>query len=386
MKLKACFITGSRAEYGLLYPLIKRLKLDNNFKVQIIATGMHLMNDFGNTYRIIEKDFGIDKKVDIAFTGDGNIDVAKATGNGIIGFTSAFKELKPDFIVLLGDRYEIFATAICAYLMRIPIVHIHGGEITEGAIDDGIRHSITKMSQLHFTSTEEYRKRVIQLGEESQRVFNVGALGVENIKTMELLPKSELEKQINFALNTEYVLVTFHSETMEKDGGINQLQNLLKVLNKVKYKVIFTKPNSDAHGKIIIQIIERFVRKNPGRVALYSSMGQLKYLSTIKYASVVIGNSSSGIIEAPSLKVPTVNIGGRQKGRIRAASVIDVNSDIKSISAGIKKAFSTAFKKECLKISNPYGKGNTSGQILSILKKNKTLITQNTKSFYDLWR
>ncbi|MCX5778213.1 MAG: UDP-N-acetylglucosamine 2-epimerase [Elusimicrobia bacterium] len=387
MNKKICFVTGSRAEYGLLCPLIKRISKEKTFRIQIAVTGMHLIKDFGNTYREIAKDYKIDAKVDIGLKGSADTDVAHAVATGISGFTKSFSVLKPDFVILLGDRYEIFAAAISAFLLKIPLVHIHGGELTEGAVDDGLRHAITKMSSLHFTAAKEYRDRVIQMGEEPCRVFNVGSLGVENIHEMHLLSKGDLQEQLKINLEGKYLLVTFHPVTMEQDNGIAQLKNLLLALDQIKdMHIIFTLPNADAGGRAMIKTIQSYVSNNSSKASAFVSLGQLKYLSAMKYASAVVGNSSSGIIEAPSLKVPSVNIGDRQKGRLRAKSVIDCDPSIVSIANTVKQVLSESFKKKCSKAVNPYGGGNASAKIVSVIKRRIDLIQRSGKSFYDIGR
>ena len=387
---KICIITGSRAEYGLLYWLIKEIQEDPDLNLQIIATCMHLSPEFGLTYHEIEADgFLIDKKIEMLLSSDTPVGITKSMGLAFLGFADAFAELKPDIIVLLGDRFETFCAAGAACVARIPVAHIHGGEITEGAIDDAFRHAITKMSHLHFTSTEEYRRRVIQLGEDPDRVFNVGAIGVENIRKLLLLSKEALQKEIGFNLGERYFLVTFHPVTLESGTAENQFKSLLNALDQVtsdpnhSTKIIFTKANADTDGRVINQLIDEYVAEHSDKAITFTSMGQLRYLSAMKYAAAVIGNSSSGIIEAPAFKVPTVNIGKRQKGRVQARSVIDCEAEVTAIRESIETALSPAFMDGLTDTSNPYEGISTCETIVGILKKTQ-LNGLIKKSFYDL--
>ena len=364
---KICVVTGSRAEYGLLSGLMRAIKEDSELELQVIATNMHLSPEFGLTYRNIEEDgFFINKKVEMLLSSDTASATAKSVGLGFIGFADAYEDLHPDMVVVLGDRYEILSAVSTALFYKIPVAHLHGGEITEGAYDDCIRHSITKMSHLHFTSTEEYRRRVIQLGEEPNRVFNVGAPGIENIKKVPLMSKSELEASLDgFSLGEKYLVVTYHPVTLENSTASEQIQNLLWALDKyLDYKVIFTLPNSDTDGRIIIQILNEYVAKNPGRAIAYPSLGIKRYLSALKYAKAVVGNSSSGIIEVPSFGIPTLNIGDRQKGRLAADSVVNCGPQKEEILEGLKKVLYTEYKN----IHNPYEGKNTTYDILRVLK------------------
>ena len=303
-----------------------KIKAAKKFELQIIATGMHFSSEFGLTYKEIEKDgFSINKKIEMLLSSDSPVAVCKSMGLGLTGFTDVYNDLNPDIILVLGDRYEILMAVCGALIHNIPVAHLHGGELTEGAIDDAMRHSISKMSHLHFTSTEEYRKRVIQLGELPQRVFNVGAIGMDNIKNLKLLSKKELQKELNFTLNKHNLLVTFHPVTLENNTAQEQFQNLLDALDEQKdTNIIFTKANADTYGRIINKMIDEYVLNNSGKAIVFTSMGQLKYLSAMQFVDAVVGNSSSGIIEAPSFKTGTINIGDRQKGRIKALSIIAV--------------------------------------------------------------
>ncbi len=384
---KVCIITGSRAEYGLLKPLIKKLKDSKSLELQIIATCTHLSPEFGLTYQEIENDgFKINEKIEILLSSDTSIGISKSMGLAMISFCEAFDRLKPNIIIILGDRYEIFAAASAATVARIPIAHIHGGETTEGAFDESFRHSITKMSYLHFTSTEEYRKRVIQLGEDPQRVFNVGAIGIENIKTIDLLEKDKLQETLGYQFGEKTILVTFHPTTLENNTAENQFKNLLDAIEEFEtIKVIFTKSNADIGGKIINNMIDEYVKRNNQKSVAYTSLGSVKYLSVMKYCDVVVGNSSSGIIEAPAFMIPTINIGDRQKGRVQAKSVINCEPIKNDIITSLNKAFSEEFKKALKDTKNPYGDGNVTDRIItqieSYLLNDKI---QLKKAFYNI--
>lgn len=385
-KKKICIITGTRAEYGLFYPLLKKIQVDGQLELQICVSGMHLSPEFGLTYKVIENDgFEVNEKVEMLLSSDTEVGVTKSIGLGIIGFADTLNRLKPDLLILLGDRFETLAAAITALIARIPIAHLYGGELTEGVIDEAIRHSITKMSILHLVSTEEYKRRVIQLGEEPDRVFNVGALGIDNIKNLKLLKKDELERELNIKFGKRNVLVTFHPVTLEKNTAENQFGELLGALDQFKdLKIIFTKPNSDPNGRVLIKYIDEYVSSNPDRAVSFVSMGQLNYLSAIQHVDVVLGNSSSGIIEVPSLGKPTVNIGDRQKGRIKAESVIDCKPQKASIVKSLEKAFTPEFSEFCKTVKNPYGDGNSAEVILDILKTRIGKLTSLKKTFYNL--
>jgi len=383
IKRKICFVTGSRAEYGLLYQLIKEIDEDQDLKLQIIATGMHLSEDYGNTFKQIEEDgFTIDKKVDIALLSDTEMSISKSIGIGVEKISKSFNEIKPDLIVVLGDRYEIFSAAIAAMIIKIPLAHIHGGEATEGLIDEPIRHSITKMSHLHFTATNDYRNRVIQLGEQPDKVFNFGGIGIDNIYKLDLLERDNFEKKINFKLGKKNILVTFHPVTLEKSTSKIHFQELLNSISDLKdTKIIFTKANSDIDGRIINQMIDEYVSKNDSSIA-FKSMGQLNYLSALQFVDAVVGNSSSGIIEAPSFKIGTVNIGDRQKGRIKAISVINCLPNKENIDDALLKLYSKEFNEVVSKVINPYGNGGASIKIAKVLKS-ANLENIIKKSFYD---
>ena len=383
-KRKICIVTGTRAEYGLLYWLMKEIELDEKLELQIIVTGMHLSPEFGLTYQEIEKDFKIDKKVEMLLSSDTSVGISKSMGLAQISFAEAYEELSPDIIVVLGDRYEIFSAVSAAMIARIPIAHLHGGEATEGLIDEPIRHSITKMSHLHFTAADKYKDRVIQLGEQPNRVWNVGGLGIENIKRLKLFSKVEFEKSIDFTLNKKNILVTFHPVTLENATAEVQFTELLHALDQLEStNIIFTKANSDTDGRLINKMIDDYVKTNQHKSIAFTSLGQLRYLSALQYVDAMVGNSSSGLIEAPSFKIGTIDIGDRQKGRIKASSVIDTKNTKESILEGFERLYSTQFQKELLKTINPYGDGYSSGKIINILRDIK-LENILKKSFYDL--
>ncbi len=367
---KICFVTGSRAEYGLLSGLMRAVQEESTLELQIIATNMHLSPEFGLTYHEIENDgFTINRKVEMLLSSDTANATTKSVGLATIGLADAYEDLRPDLLVVLGDRYEILAAVSAALFYKIPIAHLHGGEITEGAYDDCIRHAITKMSHLHFTSTEEYRNRVIQLGEQPDRVFNVGAIGIENIKKIPLMSKEELEESLNFKFDNKCLLVTYHPVTLENATAEEQCTNLLRVLDEYPdYKVIFTLPNSDTDGRIIIQLIREYVANNSERSIAFTSLGLKRYLSALKYVTAVVGNSSSGIIEVPSFGIPTLNIGDRQKGRIAADSVVHCGTAEYEIQKGLDTVLSEDFIERAKVVANPYEKVETINSILQVIK------------------
>lgn len=382
--MKVCVVTGTRAEYGLLYWLMKEIDSDSELELQIIVTGMHLSPEFGLTYKLIEQEFNINKKIEMLLSSDTPVGISKSIGLAQISFSEAYDELKPDLVILLGDRYEIFAAATAAMVARIPIAHLHGGETTEGAFDEAIRHSITKMSHLHFTATDEYRRRVIQLGEAPERVFKVGGLGIENIKRLNLMSREEFENSINFKLNNKNLLVTFHPVTLEEYTTEQQFMQLLNALDTlINTHIIFTKANSDTDGRIINKLIDDYVNSNPSKSVAFASLGQLRFLSALQYVDGVVGNSSSGLAEAPSFKIGTINIGDRQKGRIKASSVIDAEPDYQSILKAIEHLYSDSFKEILINTKNPYGEGSASSEIIQIIK-NTSLKHILKKSFFDL--
>jgi len=382
---KICVITGTRAEYGLMSRVMRLIKEDADLQLQIIATNMHLSVEHGETYKEIEADgFVIDWKIPILSSSDNTNATVKSVGAGIIGFADAYEDLQPDMIMVLGDRYEILAAVSAALFYKIPVIHLYGGEITEGAYDDAIRHAITKMSHLHFTSTEEYRQRVIQMGEQPETVHYVGALGCENIRQIPLMNKEELEKSLNFALDKNTILVTFHPVTMETNTAETQFKELLAAIDKFEdLRVIFTMPNSDTDGMVIMDLIKKYVAKNPEKAVWFTSLGMKRYLSALKYVGVVVGNSSSGIVEVPSFHTPTLNIGDRQKGRIAAASVVNclpTEDDIKE-----KLAFIMQHNKGINPlVINPYDKPNTAYEIVRIIKEHLKQNINPVKKFYNL--
>lgn len=384
---KICVVTGTRAEYGLLSRLMRMIKDSPMTQLQVIATNMHLSPKFGNTYQEIEKDgFTIDQKIPIIEENDKDdaVTTVKSMAKALAGFADAYNALKPDLVVVLGDRYEILAAATAALIERIPIAHIHGGEITEGAYDDAIRHSITKMSQLHFTSTEQYRKRVIQLGEQPRRVFYVGALGVENIKKLKLLTKKEIETDVNFKLNKNTILVTYHPVTLGTHTVEQDIKDFMAALEERKdLRVFFTMPNSDNGSKAIVDAINEFVANNSDRAISFKSLGIKRYLSVMKRVGAVVGNSSSGLIEVPSFGIPTLNIGDRQKGRISAPSVYNCDTDTKSILKGLDFIMLPDFKKIAAEKHNPYDKRGTAKAIFEVIST-YPLDELKQKRFYDI--
>ena len=381
---KICVVTGTRAEYGLLRWVMEGIRQSPELELQLVVTGMHLSPEFGLTVEMIEADgFMINRKVETLLSSDTAVGVTKSMGLGMIGFADALAELKSDLMLILGDRYEIFAAAASAMIARIPIAHLHGGETTEGAFDESIRHSITKMSHLHFVAAEEYRRRVIQLGEQPKHVFNVGGLGIDSILRFKLLSRDELEDALDFKLLKYNLLITFHSVTLEKNTSAQQMDELLAALAELKDTgLIFTMPNADTDGRVLFDQINHFCAENPQAHA-YSSLGQLRYLSCIEHVDGVVGNSSSGLTEVPSFKKGTINIGDRQRGRLRASSVIDCEPEFKSIAMALERLFSAEFQAELPKVVNPYGNGGASEAILQTLTAQsfKNLLK---KSFLDM--
>ena len=381
--MKVAVFTGTRAEYGLLYWLLKDIQDDPELVLQLLVSGMHLSPEFGETYQQIEQDgFFIDEKIEILLSSNSAVGAAKSMGLGVLGFADALNRLKPDVLVILGDRFEALAAAQTAMILRVPILHLHGGEITEGAYDDAIRHAISKFSYLHGTSTEEFRQRVIQLGEQPERVKNVGAIGLDHIKRAEFMDVAEIAGSLDFPLNQPYFLVTYHPVTLGEEKPEQSFNALLDALDEFKdHQVIITYPNADDGGRRIIPLLEQYAKLNPNRVCAIPSLGQKRYLSTVKNAAVVIGNSSSGIIEVPSFNVPTVNIGVRQQGRLAAKSVLNCDANKLSIMASIKSAINREYTSPNEHIENPYGAGNASGQVITMLKN---MQFEPNKSFYDL--
>ncbi|MGI9526131.1 MAG: UDP-N-acetylglucosamine 2-epimerase [Weeksellaceae bacterium] len=381
---KVCIVTGTRAEFGLLRPLIEKIEKDKDFQLQLVATGMHLSPEFGNTINEIEeKGYKVDKKVECLVSSDSAVGVSKSMALALSGFADVYEDLQPNLLIVLGDRTEILAAVLAAAVANIPIAHIHGGETTEGAYDEAIRHSITKFSHLHFTSTETYRKRVIQLGENPDTVFNVGAIGLDSIKNLKLLNKSEFEESINASLKKKNILLTYHPVTLEKGSPAFIFNNILKAVDNLENTlIIFTHANSDKNGRVINNMIHEYVQKNPGKAIEFKSLGQLRYLSALQYVDMVIGNSSSGIVEVPYFKIPTINIGDRQKGRVNNESVIHTTNEYNGITKAINLAFDINFRNKILSQQSLYGEGTASQQIIDVIKSYKTINLK--KRFYDL--
>jgi len=384
MSRKICVITGTRAEYGLLRWVMQGIRDASDLTLQVIATGMHLSPEFGMTYREIERDgFTIDRKVEMLTSSDTPVGIAKSMGLGLIGFADALSELKPDMIVVLGDRFEMFSAVSAALVGRIPVAHLHGGELTEGAFDEAMRHSITKMSHLHFVAAEEYRQRVIQLGEQPERVFLVGGLGIDNIKRLQLLDRRELESAMKFQFGSKNLLITFHPVTLEHSTASEQMTELLDALSELKdTQLIFTMPNADTDGRVLMKMVEEFTSKFSNARA-YTSLGQLRYLSCIAHVDGVVGNSSSGLAEVPSFRKGTINIGDRQRGRLRAESVIDCEPTRSDIAEALEKLYSPDFQSVAGRVINPYGEGGASEKVVGIIK-NHSLNGLVKKTFYDL--
>ena len=384
---KICVVTGTRAEYGLLSRLIRMIDESDKTQLQLIATNMHLSSKYGNTYQEIENDgFTIDCKIPIIDENaeDNAVTTLKSMTAALSGFADAYNLLKPDLVVLLGDRYEILAAAEAALIERIPIAHIHGGEVTEGAYDDAIRHSVTKMSQLHFPTTDEHRKRIIQLGEQPERVYNVGSLGVENIKKLPLMSKDEIEKEIDFKIDDNTILVTYHPVTLGNRTAKDDIDDFIAALEERKdLRVIFTMPNSDTGGQFIVDAINGFVARNADRAKAYKSLGVLRYLSVMKQVVAVIGNSSSGLLEVPSFGIPTLNIGDRQKGRTAAESVYNCAPDKESVLEGLNKVLSKEIRELASVVRNPYEKANTAEEIFKVIST-YPLDRLNQKHFFDI--
>jgi UDP-hydrolysing UDP-N-acetyl-D-glucosamine 2-epimerase len=381
---KICVVTGTRAEYGLLYLLMKEIQQDPGLVLQVIVTGMHLSPEFGLTYKTILQDgFQIDEKVEMLLSSDSAVGITKSIGLATIGFADALDRLKPDLLVLLGDRFEVLAAAQAALVARIPIAHIAGGDTTEGAIDESIRHSITKMSHLHFVTNEIAAERVRQMGENPNHIHNVGSPGIDQIKQLSVLPKEEFEAAIDFKLRTRNILVTFHPVTLDFQSASEQFTELLSALEELGEDtgIIFTKPNSDTDGRVLIKMIDTYVSQHPNSIA-HTSLGQLRYLSAIEHVDVVVGNSSSGLYEVPSFKKPTVNIGERQKGRLQANSVLNCNPIREEISHAISKAY----QLDCQNTINPYGNGDSSVRILSIINGIDDYKVLLKKHFYKVER
>jgi UDP-hydrolysing UDP-N-acetyl-D-glucosamine 2-epimerase len=378
-----CVFSGTRAEYGLLYWLLSDIKKDKDLDLSLLVSGMHTSDEYGLTFKEIEEDgFKINEKIEILLSSNTPSGILKSMGLGLISFSDAIVKLNPDIFIVLGDRFEAFAAAQAAMFLRVPILHIHGGEITEGAYDDSIRHSITKLSHIHCVSTEESRNRVMQLGESPENVFNVGAIGLDHIHKTDLISLNELSNSINFLIDSPYFVVTFHPATLANESSVDSFNILLKALDRFEeYQLIITYPNADDGSKEITQRIEDYQKKNPKRVFSIKSLGYVRYLSAIKNSAAVIGNSSSGIIEAPSYSIPSINIGNRQKGRQASGSVIHCDVNLESINDAIKLALSEDHLKKVNMKNNVYEKKDVSTKIINIIKNSNP---QTIKKFYDI--
>ena len=380
-----CIVTGTRAEYGLLRGIMTEIERDESLRLQIIATAAHLSHEFGYTVDEIEQDgFTVDRRVEMLLSGDTAGAITKSTGLALIGFSDALEDLRPDLMVLLGDRYEILAAATAALFHKIPLAHVHGGETTEGAFDEAIRHAVTKMSHLHFTTTEVYRRRVIQLGEQPERVFNVGGLGVDAIKRIELLGRDELEESLGHQFGPKNLLVTYHPVTLGERSSAEEFGELLTAIDRQKEtRVIFTKPNADTDGRAISDMIDNYVAANRERTISFVSMGQQRFFSALQFVDAMLGNSSSGLLEAPMFRIGTVNIGDRQKGRIGADSVIDCEPTAESISSALKMLYSPEFQENLRTVVSPYGEGGAAVKIVQTIAQTD-LRGIVKKSFHDL--
>lgn len=380
---KICIVTGTRAEYGILKPLIEKISGDEELELQLLVTGMHLSPEFGTTYKQIEADgYKIDEKVEMLVSSDEDTGIVKSMGLGMILYSESLKRLNPDCIIILGDRYEIFSLVSAAGVLKIPVFHLHGGETTEGAYDEFFRHCITKMSYLHFTSTEEYRKRVIQLGEDPNRVFNVGALSVENIKNLNLIPREVLEEKFNIKFTEKTFVVIFHPVTLEKNTAENQIKELLNAILESDIDTIFIRGNSDSSGRILNQKLEEFCQRNKEKYKIFTSFTTEEYFNILKYSKGLIGNSSSGIVELPILKIGNLNIGDRQKGRIKCKSTLNCEPIKEEIKDKIYYMQTKEYEEIVKHIVSIYGDGNTSEKIVNIIKTIKKIDLK--KKFYDI--
>jgi GDP/UDP-N,N'-diacetylbacillosamine 2-epimerase (hydrolysing) len=367
---RVCVVTGSRAEYGLLRWVLRGIKECPDLELQLAVTGSHLSPEFGLTYRDIEEDgFRINARVEMLLSSDTAVGTAKSLGLGLVGFADTWAELRPDLIVVLGDRVEILAAAAAGMIARVPIAHIHGGEATEGAIDESVRHAVTKMAHLHFVAAEEYRRRVIQLGEQPDRVFLVGGLGVDSIQRLTLLGREQLEQSLGFPLGRRNLLVTFHPATLEEDAARVQVGELLTALEQLPdTHFIFTLPNAETESRVVTRMIEQFVARHAAVATAFKSLGQLRYLSCLQHCDGMVGNSSSGLTEAPSLRKGSVNIGDRQRGRLKATSVIDCEASAPAIGAALQRLYSAQFVAQLEHTVNPYGAGGASERIVEVLR------------------
>jgi GDP/UDP-N,N'-diacetylbacillosamine 2-epimerase (hydrolysing) len=382
---KICVVTGTRADYGLLRWVMHEITAEPELQLQVAVTGAHLSPEFGLTWRnIVEDGFAIDAKVEMLLGSDTPVGITKSLSLAVAGFAEALAALRPDLLLVLGDRYEILGAVTAATMARIPVAHLHGGELTEGAFDDSMRHAITKMSHLHFVAAEDYRRRVLQLGEAPQHVYNVGGLGIDNILRLKLLERAELEQSLDFNLGQHNLLVTFHPVTLEPGASAAQMAELLSALDDLPdTRLLFTMPNADTESRQLGEMLHAFVARRPDTAKVWTSLGQLRYLSCLRHVDGVVGNSSSGLAEAPSLRIGTVNIGERQQGRLKAASIIDCAPTREDITRALQTLYSEAFRKQLSEVINPYGEGGASARIVSILTR-CTLDDLLKKRFHDL--
>lgn len=385
---KICVVTTSRADFGLLRGLMKAIQEDPELRLQVIASGMHLAPKFGSTWREIESEgIRINRKVDLRLKGDSSLENLKSIARGLDGFGAAFAQLKPKIVVLLGDRFELLAPAISAMMLQIPIAHIHGGELSEGAIDDSVRHAVTKLASIHFAATETYRHRIIQMGESPKRVFNFGAPGLDQVHGSNLMKRSELEKELGFSLREPVALVTHHPATRDSESAENHVRTLVSAIRSSRLRAIFTMANADAQGALINSRLQAVCAKNPERFTWMPHLGHRRYLSCLRYVAMMVGNSSSGLTEAPSFRLPVVNVGDRQRGRVRAGNVIDVPCTRAAILGGIRKAMAPRFRASLRGMRNPYDRfsdGRTSERIKDVLKNISLGDDLLKKSFNDL--
>lgn len=384
MKRKICVLTGTRAEYGLLRWLMTDIQNDAVLELQVIATGAHLSPEFGLTYRDIEADgFRIDRKVEMLLSSDSPIGITKSMSLGLSGYADALSDLRPDLLVLLGDRYETFAAAAAALVAKVPVAHLHGGEITEGAFDDALRHAISKLSHLHFVALDDYRRRVIQLGERPESVFTVGGVGIDGMLRQPLLSREQLEQSLDLKFKRRNLLVTFHPATLESAPPEVQMQELLQALDSLDdTQLIFTMPNADTGGRALMSMVDVFVAARPERAKAFASLGQQRYLSCLQFVDAVVGNSSSGVLEAPSFRIGTIDIGDRQRGRLKAASIIECAPQREQIVIALQRVYSTEFQASLREVKNPYGDGGASARIVSLLR-DCPLDALIMKRFYD---
>lgn len=385
---RICVVSTSRADYSLLHWLMRAIDEDARLELQIVATGMHLSPEFGLTYLDIERDgFRIDRKVEMLLSADSDAAITKAVGLGLIGFAGVIEDLRPDIVVVLGDRFEILCAAVAALIAKVPVAHVHGGETTQGAIDEGVRHAVTKMASVHFPATEAYGRRIVQMGEDPRSVFVFGAPGLDALHHVTLLSRQELEARVRLDLTPPTALVTYHPVTLERETAERQVKNLLEALKEEHVQAVFTKANADVQGRAINEVLADFCRRHPHGYRLFDSLGQIAYLSCLRELDVMVGNSSSGLVEAPSFALPVVNIGDRQRGRIRAANVIDVGYSVEEIRAGVRQALSKSWKETLNGMKNPYagcGDGLVSHRIKEQLKDLEIDESLLKKRFFDL--